>query len=225
MRPPSISVVLPALNEEKNLPATVALLSEALRNLDVTYEIIVVDDGSTDGTAETCRKLMQTENGLRLVSHPKTRGYGGALRTGFAHAHHELIYLTDADGQFGIDHLPSFLHKAKSADAVIGYRAGRADPGYRILFSRFGNFIARFGFGLTTRDINCAAKLLRRSRLASLALKSTGAMISTELLYRAREEGWRIVELPVNHLPRRHGRATGASPLVLALTILEFLTF
>src|SRR6476660_4017423 len=134
MRSPSISAVLPALNEEKNLPATVALLSEALKNLDVTYEIVVVDDGSTDGTAETCRRLMQTDSSLRVVSHPRTRGYGAALRTGFAHARHELIYLTDADGQFGVDHLSCFLDQARTADAVIGYREGRADSRYRILF-------------------------------------------------------------------------------------------
>jgi glycosyltransferase involved in cell wall biosynthesis len=219
---PSLSVILPAFNEAKNLPATVKALSHRLRQLQIEYEIIVVDDGSTDETNNVCRQLSEAEPDLGIVLHENNCGYGAALRSGFLAATHEFVYLTDADGQFDLEHLPAFLEKASTADAVIGYRRTRADAQHRIVLSRLGNWLAGNKFNLAVRDINCAAKLLRRSRLALLRLHSSGAMISTELLYRAREDGWKIVELPVRHFPRKFGRASGARAGVIARTVVEF---
>src|SRR5581483_5123438 len=130
---PSVSVVLPAFNEATNLPSTVANLSSELRRLELNYEIIVVNDGSTDDTPEVCQRLNETEKNLRLVSHETNRGYGAALRTGFANARHDFVYLTDADGQFDVEHFPEFLSRASDADAVIGYREARSDLKHRLL--------------------------------------------------------------------------------------------
>jgi glycosyltransferase involved in cell wall biosynthesis len=222
MSPYSISVVLPAFNEEDNLRATVADAVAVLDDCAGEYEIIIVDDGSTDKTAAVARLLSDSNSRVRLVSHDCNRGYGSTVRTGFASARYALVFLTDADGQFWFDNLPEFLSHIDGFDAVIGYRQERADPWYRHWLSRAGNFIARFSFGIRARDIDCAYKLIRRSVLERVSLSSEGTMISTELLAGAGNAGWRLKELPVPHRPRKHGLATGAQFAVIWRTMVEF---
>ncbi len=222
MSVPSISVVLPAFNEEKNLPATVTVLSRALKDLRLDYEIIVVDDGSIDRTHAVAQSRCVGNPRVRLISHASNRGYGAAVRSGFSAARCDLIFLTDADGQFSFGALPGFVAQIDGFDAVIGYRRGRADARHRLLISVVGNWIARRVFGLRARDINCAFKLIRRDALRAISLGSDGAMISTELLAQARQAGWRMKELPVPHHSREHGAATGAHPAVIWRTVIEF---
>lgn len=219
---PSISVVLPAFNEAENLAATVSGAADALDRLGADYEILVVDDGSTDETPKVCRELVARYDRLHVIRHPRNRGYGAALRSGFNSARCELIFLTDADGQFRFDHISEFLACLDKIDMVIGYRANRQDSWHRKLNSRIGNAIARALLGVRARDINCAYKLLRREALRHLPLSCDGAMISTELLALASRAGWRLEELPVTHFPRRFGQPTGARPRVILRTILEY---
>ena len=218
---PSISVVLPAFNEEDNLAATVANAVSALRQLGLEFEIVIVDDGSVDGTPRICRDLTR-HNCVRVIRHERNRGYGAVLRTGFNAVPCDLVFFTDADGQFRFDQLPQFLAAIDKIDMVIGYRADRQDPWHRRFNARVGNCIARMFLGVRARDINCAYKLLRRASLRELSLESEGAMINTELLALAARAGWKIRELPVAHFPRKLGKATGAMPSVIWRTALEF---
>ena len=223
MPPHSISVVLPALNEEENLPLTVADAVAHLDRLTSIYEIIIVDDGSTDNTHPLAQSLCAENPHVRLISHVSNRGYGAAVRSGFSAARCDLIFLTDADGQFSFADLPGFVAKIDGFDAVIGYRQRRADPWHRLLISAIGNWIARRTFGLHARDIDCAFKLIRRDALQRISLGSDGTMISTELLAQATRSGWRMKELPVPHQPREYGSSTTAKPAVIWRTVVEFL--
>lgn len=218
----SISVVLPAFNEEQNLAATVAGAIGVLQQLGAEFEILIVDDGSADGTARVCRDLVRHDC-VRVLRHERNRGYGAALRSGFNATRCDLVFFTDADGQFHFDQLSEFVAAIDKIDLVIGYRARRRDSRHRKLNSQIGNRIARAVFGVRARDINCAYKLIRRESLARLSLRSGGAMINTELLALAAQAEWKIRELPVAHFPRRFGKATGAKPAVIWRTVLEFL--
>jgi glycosyltransferase involved in cell wall biosynthesis len=220
--PLSISVVLPAFNEERNLASAINAAIAALHRIGAVFEIVIVDDGSTDGTPEVCRELRAGHSSIRVIRHEHNRGYGAALRVGFDAAQCDLIFFTDADGQFSFEQLSEFLRKIDNCDAVIGYRIARQDLWHRKLNSRVGNWFARTILSLRVKDINCAYKLLRRESLRKLPLRCDGAMINTELLALGYWAGWKIIELPVAHFPRRFGKATGAKPAVILRTMVEF---
>ena len=215
--------MLPAFNEEANLERSVCALDRALQTHARAHEIIVVDDGSRDGTAEALRSLQASRPHIRVVSHPTNQGYGAALRSGFAAARHPWIFFMDADNQFDPTEIALLVARAEDADIVTGYRRVRRDPWVR-RFNTFAFFsLARFLFGYLARDVNCAFKLMRRELLATLLLRSTGALINTELLVQARRRGARVVEVPVSHFPRTSGKQTGANPRVVLRAFRELL--
>ena len=173
----SVSLVLPAFNEAQNLTATVAAASEGISALTRNFEILIVDDGSTDATPQMAAELSRQHSTVRVITLPRNRGYGAALLAGF-------------DGQFRFDQLPEFFGAIDPVDMVLGYRENRQDPWHRKLNSKVGNWLARTLLGVRVRDINCAYKLFRRELLQSLPLASDGAMINTELLALAARAGW-----------------------------------
>lgn len=207
---PRLSVVLPARDEEENVGAVIENVRRRVVGLVSAFEVIVVDDGSEDGTAARVRALAATDPGVRLVSHPRGRGYGAALRSGFAAARYEWIFFSDADGQFPLGELPTALAALRTHDAVIGCRHRRADPLARRLLGRLWSLLARRATGVAARDVNCAFKLFPRSAIARADLRSDGAAISTEILLALSEAGLRIAEIGVAHEPRRAGSQTGA---------------
>ncbi len=217
-----ISAVLPAYNEEAALPQTIAGLRAVLERTGRPFEIVVVDDGSADGTGALADALARRDSAVRAVHHPRNLGYGAALRSGFAAARREWIFLMDADGQFDPQELPGFLEAARAADFVVGYRPARADPGHRMLFAKIWAGLMSLALGIRVRDVDCAFKLMRRHYIAAMPLEAGGAFLSAELLARARRMGARIVERPVRHLPRRAGRQTGGSLRVLLRAFYEF---
>ncbi|MBI4212908.1 MAG: glycosyltransferase family 2 protein [Chloroflexi bacterium] len=212
----SISAVLPAYNEEAVIANTAASLADALERLTDDYEVIVVNDGSQDRTQQQIDELHGARPRIRCVSHASNRGYGEALRTGLDAGTKELLFITDGDGQFDPAELERFLPPMAGADLVIGYRAPRRDPWIRNLYG-FGwnHIVVRTLFGYTARDVDCAFKLIRREVWEHIKVHSGGATFSAELLIRARSCGYRVVELPVRHLPRSAGRATGGNPRVI----------
>jgi glycosyltransferase involved in cell wall biosynthesis len=210
-----VSAFVPCHNEEGNVEAVVRGLLTTLGALGVPFEVVVVDDGSTDRTAEVVRRLAQQDRRVRLVQHPRNIGYGAALRTGFASARYPWVFFTDGDGQFDPRDFVRLVPHTASADLVVGYRARRQDPPHRRLFGWLWNLLVRLWFGVRVRDVDCAFKLLRREVVRSLPLRSTGAFVSTELLCRAAGRGARIVEVPVPHHPRRWGRQSGGRPDVV----------
>lgn len=212
--PDGISAVLPAYNEEAVIATTVRRTHAALTATGVArFEIVVADDGSTDGTRMAVENAASTLSGVRVVSLPANRGYGAALRAGFNAAREPVIFLMDSDGQFDPAEVSLLLDKWSDHAAVCGVRAHRSDPLPRRLYNRAFFTIVNARLGRTAQDINCGFKLVPRS--VTRGLVSDGALISTELMLRARDAGCRIVNVPVSHSPRTTGTATGANPRVV----------
>ena len=207
----SLSIVLPCFNEAENVAGAVALAHEAAEKHALVHEVIVVDDGSSDGTGPLAEALAAADPRLRLVSHAQNRGYGAAVRSGFAASSGDWVLLTDGDLQFDLHELQRFLAPALDHDLVAGYRIDRADPVARRAAARAWNRLMRRTFGVALRDVDCAFKLMRGDALRELPLRCDGAMISTELVVRARRAGWRITEVGVRHRPRTAGEARAAT--------------
>ncbi|MCW5892735.1 MAG: glycosyltransferase family 2 protein [bacterium] len=220
-RLPGLSAVVPLHDEVENVAAVVAGLRAVLPEVAEHWEVVLVDDGSRDGTGALVDALAAADAGVRVVRHARNRGYGAAIRTGFAAARHGWLFLMDGDGQFDPGELPRLCAAHADADAVVGWRERRADPWVRRVNTAGWNRLVRTLFRLPVRDVNCAFKLLRREALGAAATVADGAMISTELLARLRQRGARIVEVSVTHLPRRAGQASGAAPAVVLRAFLE----
>jgi glycosyltransferase involved in cell wall biosynthesis len=226
----SLSVVLPAYNEQENAAAAVEAVSEvaqelAARGQVAAYEIILVNDGSVDNTGQVARELETRIPHFRLVEHYPNRGYGGALKAGFAAATMDLIAFVPADNQFVFGEIERFLAQIEEADIVCGYRHDRQDTAIR-KFNAFGwNTLVRILFGYLCRDIDCGFKLFRREVLDRVHIESDGAMVDTEFLAGARARGLRIAEVPVTHLPRTAGEATGADLKVIVKAFRDLFRF
>ncbi|MHB8340923.1 MAG: glycosyltransferase family 2 protein [Mycobacteriales bacterium] len=221
--PQSLSVVLPAFNEAANIDLAVQRVLEVVGPMVVDLEVVVVDDGSADATAELALDLARRDPRVRLVSHPANYGYGEALRTGFRSATKELVFFTDADNQFDVAELAGFLPHISYADVVVGYRVNRQDPLFRRVNALGWNYLVRALFYVPVRDIDCAFKLFRRSVFDLVDLESVGAMVNTELMVKVGRSGAAVVELGVHHYPRRAGKARGASPRVIATAFIELM--
>lgn len=227
-RLPSLSVALPAYNEESNLPRMVEDVLEKAGALSADLEVIIVDDGSRDRTAAVGRELAQRHPAVRLVSHPQNRGYGAAVWTGLTSAQKETIFFTDSDRQFDLAELGKLAAALDDADLAVGYRSPRRDPFMRRLNGWGWSRLVTLLFGYTARDIDCAFKLMRRSVVDRLReqVQSRGAAFSAELLVRAKAEGFRILEVPIHgHRPRVAGSPTGARPAVIFRAFRELLSF
>jgi glycosyltransferase involved in cell wall biosynthesis len=216
--------VLPAYNEEAIIEQTVLDLAAVLDALVEDYEIVVVDDGSRDATCEVLMALAESRPDvpLRVVLHEQNLGYGAALASGFNAATRELIFMTDGDRQFDVTELARFLPALDgAADLVIGYREKRADPPLRLLNAWGWKLLVNGLFGYTARDVDCAFKLFRRRVWQSVTVQARGATFSAEFLVKARRLGFRVREMPVRHLPRPAGTATGARLDVIARAFRE----
>jgi glycosyltransferase involved in cell wall biosynthesis len=220
-----ISAVLPAFNEAANLEQAVGSMAAALQAQARAFEIIVVDDGSQDGSAELLDRLKSRYPTLRVVRHPVNRGYGAALRSGFDAARLGWVFLMDADNQFDPAQLERLLARAGEADIVAGFRKRRRDPLGRRLNAWAFFTLVRLLFGRLVRDVNCAFKLMRRDLLERMNLHSEGALINTEILVLARQLNARIVEVAVDHFPRLSGKQTGANPRVVLRAFRELFAF
>jgi glycosyltransferase involved in cell wall biosynthesis len=214
---------LPAWNEASSLPEVVARADDHLAHRRAPYSVIVVDDGSTDATPVTVGSLAHARSNVIGVHHETNRGYGAALRTGFAvglSTGHEWIAFCDADGQFDPSDVDLLVGAAREqgADMAIGYRRQRADPVARRILGRGWGLVSRVTLGVDARDIDCGFKAIHRSALARIAplLTSDHAAISPELLLRARDLDLHVVEVGVDHAPRRDGAQSGANPRVIA---------
>jgi len=217
----SVSFVLPAYNEAGNIrhaiDSTVAVASLYCS----AFEVIVVDDGSSDETAELTEAVAARHPQVRLIRHGTNRGYGDALHTGFAAATCSFVFFTDADNQFDMHELPLLLEWADGADVVAGYRRRRQDPAMRRLNAWAWNRLVRALFCVPVRDIDCAFKLFRRQALATVDIQSRGAMINTEIMVKLARSGATIIEVGVTHLPRTAGSPQGARPRVILRALRE----
>jgi glycosyltransferase involved in cell wall biosynthesis len=210
-----VSVVLPCLNEEANIAGAIRNARAAAAAAAGDHEVIVVDDGSTDGTARIAREFVEADRRVRLVVHGRNRGYGGAVRSGIAAARMDWVLLTDADRQFDLRDLADFVPLAGAADAVWGRRVLRRDTLGRRASATAWNRLVRGLFRVPVSDVDCGFKLIRRDLLRRCDLRTSGAMISTELAVQCRAQGARFAEIGVHHHPRVAGQETGGSPRVI----------
>jgi len=200
---------MPAYNEEESIETAVESAREAAAPLVADYEIVVVDDGSRDGTGAVLGRLRERlGHRLRVVSHATNLGYGAALRAGFHAARGDIVFYTDSDNQFDLRELEAALPLLRDHDAVLGYRIDRQDPMLRKLVSAGFNALASVAFGMSVRDLNCSFKLFRRERIQSLPIESSDFFVDTEMVALMHRAGWRCVQHGVHHYPRRAGRSS-----------------
>jgi glycosyltransferase involved in cell wall biosynthesis len=212
-------------NEEGNIEHAVTSALAVLAGVADFYEVIVVDDGGRDRTGQIADRLAAANPRVRVVHHPVNRGYGAALRSGFAAAQHPYVVLVDGDNQFNVDEMSALLRAVEGFDIVSGYRIVRNDPVIRRLNAFMYNRLARLLFDIPVRDINCGFKIYRGDVLQRLLphLRSTGALINVEMLARARKLGARVTEVGVHHFPRETGQPTGGNVGVIFRAFRELL--
>ena len=220
----SLSVVLPAHNEEAAIAETLQSVVNTLAMWLQDFEVIVVDDGSRDRTGAIVESFAATHPCVRMIHHPINQGYGGALASGFEAATKELVFFMDADRQFDIHDLECFFPLVEEYDAVLGYRIDRQDTWLRKLNAWGWKMVIGMVFGVHVRDVDCAFKLIRADFFREHRLETRGAMINTELLYKFTRAGYHYTQMGVRHLPRQGGRATGAKPAVILRAFHELYT-
>lgn len=223
----SLSVCMPAYNEEANVGAMIDEVLAICRPLTDDLEVVVVDDGSKDRTAEVILEKAKAHPEVRLVQHPVNQGYGAAVYDAFAAATKEFIFFTDSDKQFVVEEIAKLIPHLEHADLVAGYRAPRRDPWHRVLYGWGWTALVTLLFGYTVRDVDCAFKLFRREIIEKVGprIASRGATFSAEWLVRAKRAGYRFAEVPVTHLPRQHGAQTGARLHVISRAFKELIRF
>ena len=220
----SLSLVIPAYNEEAGIRQAVEEADRALAQLATDYEVIVVDDGSADRTAEIVQEAAEGRPQIRLLQHHRNLGYSAALRTGFEAAAYERVAFTDADCQFHLADLASLISLTERHPIAVGYRLDRKDPWSRRFFSWGYNVLVRALLGTGVRDCDCALKVFRRGVLQKLLPETPGFFVNTEMLTRARQLGYAVAEAGVRHRPRLKGASKvslGDIPRTLA-TLLPF---
>ena len=208
MRPPSISAFFPAYNDAGTIASMVIAADMTLRALTDDYEVIVVNDGSRDHTADVLEELALSYDRLRVIHHPQNRGYGGALRTGFASGTKELIFYTDGDAQYDPRELSRLVEAmTDEVDFVNGYKIERHDPLHRIIIGHVYQRFVRLAFRLRLRDVDCDFRLMRRGVLDRIELKANSGVICVELMRKVQSAGVRMAEVPVHHFHRAYGRS------------------
>lgn len=217
-----LSIFFPAWNEAPNIASVVKKAAILAPTIAYKWEIIIVDDGSSDNSLAIANKLAKEIMQIRVISHPLNRGYGAALREGLLNARYAYVVFTDGDGQFDFSDVHALLEKIDEYDIVIGYRKRRNDAFSRQIFMNLLKVWDFILFGIRYRDIDCGFKMFKKKAiLALLPLRSEGAMITTEILTKAKLKGLTIAEVPVNHYSRKHGEQSGGNFFVIARAILE----
>jgi glycosyltransferase involved in cell wall biosynthesis len=211
----SLSVFFPCYNEQDNVRRVHESAAKVLGHIGVDYEVILVDDGSTDQTPQIADAIADADPRVKVVHHPANLGYGAAIQSGIRAATKTLVFFTDGDGQFDLNELPPLLPLMKEYDIVSCFRLNRQDGRLR-KFNAWGwTSLVCLLFRMKFKDINCAFKLYRRRIFDDMELRSNGALINAEILARATRRRYAITQVGVHHFPRTRGRQTGAHPRVI----------
>jgi glycosyltransferase involved in cell wall biosynthesis len=207
-RKPGLSVFFPAYNDSGTIASLVISALQTARSLTSDFEVIIVNDGSADTTAQIADELARTFPEVKVVHHERNRGYGGALRSGFAAATRELIFYTDGDAQYDPVEMTILWHAlTDDVDLVNGYKISRSDPLHRIIIGRVYHHSVKFLFGLRVRDVDCDFRLMRRAIFERVMLQKDSGVICLEMMKKIQDAGFRIAEVPVHHYHRVHGRS------------------
>src|SRR4030043_1470765 len=211
----SISVFFPCYNEQDNVERTVEQAIAVLKQLGADFEVIIVDDGSSDATGQIGDEISRRDNRVKGVHQPTNLGYGAALQSGFKAATKTFVFYTDGDGQFDIGELPPLLPLMSRFDIVSCYRLNRQDNLIRKLNGWAWTKLVCFLFNMKIRDIDCAFKLYKKEIFDNIQMSSSGALIDTEILARAPHKGSSFTQKAVHHYPRTAGAQTGANLKVI----------
>jgi glycosyltransferase involved in cell wall biosynthesis len=214
----SVSAFFPCYNDGGTIGRVVILANKTLQEVVDDYEIIVVDDGSTDHSLSVLEELLRSSSvPLRLVRHPQNRGYGGALRTGFAEATKDWVFYTDGDAQYDVAELGKLLPLVNDGvDVVQAFKLKRRDPWHRVLIGAVYRRVARILFSLKIRDVDCDFRLLRRSVLQKIVLEHNSGIVCLEIVRKLQDVGARFVEVPVHHYCRSYGQSQFFTPRRIA---------
>lgn len=219
-----LSVFFPAYNEEKNIKDVVLSAKKVLKGVAETWEILVINDGSEDGTGEVVKELERKDKRIRLVSHKVNKGYGAALKTGFKNAKYEWVVFTDSDGQFDFSEIGKFISKKDEADLVLGYRLKRADSLVRKIYTWGWNLFPRIILGMRVKDYSCGFKMVRKKVFKAVQpLVGEEKVTQIEMLVKAKRKGFKFEEVGVSHYPRKKGKSTGANIKVVFKSIVDLI--
>lgn len=208
----SLSVFLPAYNEEDSIASTVEGVVEVLKSLKVDWEVLVINDGSRDKTADVVKNLEKKYLSVRLINHETNKGYGHALKTGFAQAKYPWVAFVDSDGQFDFAEIKKLIAKTDEADVILGYRLNRADPFQRRIFTWGWKMLAMVLLGLNVRDYSCGFKLIKKKVVDDISpIESEEKVTQIEMLIKAKKKGYKFAEVGVHHYARKAGVPTGAN--------------
>jgi len=218
----SLSIILPAYNEEDNIQKTIEDSLEFLehQNIFTEYEVIVVDDGSTDETADNLKKF-KNNGSFKIVTNPRNFGYGGALVSGIKQARFPWLLLMDSDGQFKISSIQDIAGYFSEYDIIAGYRYRRADSSYREFLGKTYTYLVNLIFGLKLTDVNCGFKLFKKEALHLNGAYYHAGVFFTDMFIKAKQNGHRIKEVPIEHYPRAHGKQTGANFNVIFKAVMD----
>ncbi len=207
-RQPGLSVFFPAYNDSGTIASLVITAIRSARQLTHDFEVIIVDDGSADATAQIADELARTYREVKVVHHQGNRGYGGALRSGFAAATRDLVFYTDGDAQYDPAEMATLWEAFHDdVDLVNGYKISRSDPLHRVVIGRIYHHTVKLLFGLKVRDVDCDFRLLRRSIFDRVVLEKSSGVICLEMMKKIQDAGFRIAEVPVHHYHRAYGRS------------------
>jgi glycosyltransferase involved in cell wall biosynthesis len=206
---PGLSVFFPAYNDGGTIASLVITAVKVAGSITPDFEVIVVNDGSSDDTPEILDELARIyPDRVRIVHHPKNRGYGGALRTGFATATKDFIFYTDGDGQYDPAEMTALLPKmTDDVDWVNGWKISRSDPLHRIVIGRLYHHMVKLLFGLKVRDVDCDFRLMRRRIFDVVQLEKNSGVICLEMMKKFQDAGFRVAEHPVHHYHRTYGQS------------------
>ena len=205
---PSITVFLPCYNDAGTIASMIIMAFCVLRQLSDDYEVIVVNDDSHDHSQEILEELRSKYPKLRIIRHEENKGYGGALKSGFANASKDFVFYTDGDAQYNVKEIVSLVSAMDNdVDMVNGYKITRSDPLLRIIIGRLYHLIVKIAFGIRLKDIDCDFRLMRKSVLDKVKLESNTGVICVELIKKIQSAGFRIKQVPVHHYHRAYGKS------------------
>jgi glycosyltransferase involved in cell wall biosynthesis len=204
----SITAFFPCYNDAGTIPTMIIRAVQTLREIADDYEVLVIDDGSTDDARRVLHEMEAKTEQLRVIHHDRPSGYGGVLRAGFAAATKDWIFYTDGDAQYDARELQLLVEAVSDGvDMVNGYKIKRRDPFHRVVIGLLYQYFVKLAFGLAIRDVDCDFRLMRRSIFERVTLESTTGTITFEMVKKIQDAGYRIVEVPVRHWYRQYGQS------------------